>query len=72
MRVALARAEELIRPPPAHTLYSVALDGSEQAGRSKIYRNWQSKDELLTSLDPKVSKPDEYRDAPVMDHHLID
>jgi len=55
MSVAQAKAAELTRPPPANTPYSVALEDSEQPGRSKIYRNWKYTKSLLTSLDPAVS-----------------
>jgi long-chain acyl-CoA synthetase len=46
---------EKLRPhPPPGTPYSVALPGTEQPGRSKVYRAWNAQDELLISLDPKV------------------
>lgn len=52
--VALARASEIRTPPPPGAPYSVALDGSEEEGRSKVYRHWRFKDGLLESLDPQV------------------
>lgn len=55
MSVALARAAELTTPPPKGTPYSIALEGTEQHGRTKIYRHWQHKDGLLTTLDPKIT-----------------
>ena len=52
---ALARANEIRAPPPPGAPYSVALEGSEESGRSKIYRHWRFKDGLLQTLDPQVS-----------------
>ena len=51
---ALARANEIRTPPPPGAPYSVALEGSEESGRSKIYRHWRFKDGLLHTLDPQV------------------
>ena len=41
--------------PPKGSPESVALPGTEQPGRSKIYRHWKTgSGELLKTLDPKV------------------
>ncbi|GAQ09013.1 long chain acyl-CoA synthetase 7, peroxisomal [Aspergillus lentulus] len=50
----LARAEELRQEPPKGTPYSVAIPGTEQPGRSKVYRAWNLQNELLKTLDPKI------------------
>ncbi|PYH98357.1 acetyl-CoA synthetase-like protein [Aspergillus ellipticus CBS 707.79] len=50
----LARADELRQEPPKGTPYSVALPGTEQPGRSKVYRAWNSTEGTLKSLDPQV------------------
>ncbi|PWY79547.1 AMP-binding enzyme [Aspergillus heteromorphus CBS 117.55] len=50
----LARANELRQEPPKGTPYSVALPGTEQPGRSKVYRAWNSTEGILKSLDPQV------------------
>ncbi|KAL1306160.1 hypothetical protein AAFC00_004267 [Neodothiora populina] len=55
MSAALAKAEELERPPPANEPYSVAQPGSEQSGRSKTYRNFNHQESLLKTLDPQVT-----------------
>lgn len=54
----LARAEELRQEPPKGTPYSVAIPGTEQPGRSKVYRAWNLQNELLKTLDPKVCAED--------------
>ncbi|KAL5355449.1 hypothetical protein BJX96DRAFT_141328 [Aspergillus floccosus] len=50
----LARAEELKQEPPKGTPYSVPIPGTEQPGRSPIYRAWNAQKELVTTLDPQV------------------
>ncbi|KAJ5495577.1 hypothetical protein N7539_000693 [Penicillium diatomitis] len=50
----LAKAEELKKGPPKGKPYSVAIPGTEQPGRSPIYRAWNSSKELLSTLDPEV------------------
>ncbi|KAI9836206.1 MAG: hypothetical protein M1819_001543 [Sarea resinae] len=50
-----ARAKELMGAPPLGEPYSVPIPGSEQQGRSRVYRHWKFADkELLTTLDPTV------------------
>lgn len=49
-----ARAAELREEPPKGTPYSVAVSGSEQPGRSKVYRAWNTQKSLLKTLDPQV------------------
>ncbi|CAI7631961.1 unnamed protein product [Penicillium discolor] len=51
----LAKAEELKRAPPKGVAYSVAIPGTEQPGRSRVYRAWNAQKELLTTLDPQVT-----------------
>lgn len=53
--VALAKAAEAALPPPPGAPYSVPIDGSEQPGRSSVYRHWRFKDALLESLDPTIT-----------------
>jgi long-chain acyl-CoA synthetase len=50
----LAKAEELKQEPPKGTAYSVPIPGTEQPGRSRVYRAWNAQKELLTTLDPQV------------------
>ncbi|KAJ6107673.1 hypothetical protein N7523_008996 [Penicillium sp. IBT 18751x] len=50
----LAKAEELKQEPPKGTPYSVAIPGTEQPGRSRVYRAWNAQKELLKTLDPQV------------------
>ncbi|KAH0399728.1 acetyl-CoA synthetase-like protein, partial [Aureobasidium melanogenum] len=57
---ALARANEIRVPPPPGAPYSVAVDGSEEPGRSKIYRHWRFKDGFLHSLDPQITSAHDY------------
>lgn len=52
--VHLVKAEELKQEPPKGTAYSVAIPGSEQPGRSRVYRAWNAQQELLKTLDPEV------------------
>ncbi|KAI9840781.1 MAG: hypothetical protein M1837_001311 [Sclerophora amabilis] len=58
----IARAKEIAVPPPAGSPYSVALPGSETEGRSKVYRHWRFKDQLLRSLDPSITTAHEMFD----------
>ncbi|KAJ5383269.1 AMP-dependent synthetase/ligase [Penicillium concentricum] len=51
----LVKAEELKKAPPKGSAYSVALPGTEQPGRSPVYRAWNAQKELLVTLDPKVT-----------------
>ncbi|KAJ5238711.1 hypothetical protein N7468_003330 [Penicillium chermesinum] len=50
----LAKAEELRQEPPKGTPYAVGIPGTEQPGRSRVYRAWNSQKDLLASLDPEV------------------
>ncbi|CRG86719.1 long-chain acyl-CoA synthetase [Talaromyces islandicus] len=50
----IAKADELRAPPPKGKPYSVPIPGSEKPGRSQIYRAWNSRKELLVTLDPEV------------------
>jgi long-chain acyl-CoA synthetase len=50
----LAKAEELKQEPPKGTAYSVAIPGTEQPGRSRVYRAWNAQKELVKTLDPQV------------------
>lgn len=50
----LERAKEFYAPPPVGSPYSVPLPGSEQTGRSRVYRHWRFQGELLKTLDPNV------------------
>ena len=51
----MAVVREYTQTPPKGTPDSVAIPGTEQPGRSKIYRHWKTgSGELMTTLDPKV------------------
>ncbi|KAF7621778.1 putative AMP-binding enzyme [Aspergillus flavus] len=52
--VHLARADELRQEPPKGSPYSVALPGTEEPGRSRIYRAYLAQKELVRTLDPQV------------------
>lgn len=52
----LVKAEELKQEPPKGVAYSVPIPGTEQPGRSPVYRAWNAQKELLTTLDPKVRR----------------
>lgn len=53
-KATLAEAARAHAPPPPGSVQSVALEGSQQSGRSKIYRHWRYRDGLLKSIDPGV------------------
>lgn len=50
----LAKADDFHKPPPKGQPYSIALPNSEKPGRTKVYRNYHSRDGLLETLDPAV------------------
>ena len=50
----LERARDFHAPPPHGEPYSVTVPGSEQPGRTPIYRHWRFRDGVLKSLDPNV------------------
>ncbi|KAL9103662.1 MAG: hypothetical protein Q9163_001321 [Psora crenata] len=50
----LQLAQDLGKPPAHGQPYSIAVPGSEQDGRTPIYRNYRFKDGLLHTLDPNV------------------
>jgi long-chain acyl-CoA synthetase len=52
----LAKAEELKQEPPKGTAYSVAIPGTQQPGRSRVYRAWNAQKELVKTLDPQVRR----------------
>ncbi len=51
----LQKAEEYRKPPPKGQPYSIILAGSEQPGRTPVYRHHKCRDGLLETLDPAVS-----------------
>lgn len=53
-RTHFARAAELNQEPPKGKPYSVPVPGTKKDGRSPIYRAWNTPDELVKTLDPKV------------------
>ncbi|KAI9674326.1 MAG: hypothetical protein M1829_003727 [Trizodia sp. TS-e1964] len=60
----VALSKELQTKKPVDTPYSVALPGSEQAGRTKIYRNWRFANKpLLATLDPSLTTAHEVFEA---------
>ncbi len=48
-------AKDYHTPPPAGAPYSVPVIGSEQPGRSAVYRHWRFRDGVLKTLDPNVT-----------------
>ncbi|KAL1311150.1 hypothetical protein AAFC00_001352 [Neodothiora populina] len=58
--VAEIRAAEINRPPPPGAPYSIAIEGSEVSGRSKVYRHWRFKDGVLDSCDPTITTAHAY------------
>ena len=52
--LALENAKKIIAPPPPGAPCSVAVPGSQQSGRSQVYRHWRQKDGLIHTLDPDV------------------
>ena len=52
----LELARDYRNPPPAGGPYSVTVPGTEQPGRSAIYRHWRFRDGLLKTLDPNVGR----------------
>lgn len=60
----LLKADELKEEPPKGTAYSVAIPGTEQPGRSPVYRAWNAQQELLKTLDPEVGTPSERAEDP--------
>lgn len=52
--LALENAKKVIPPPPPGTHYSIPIPGSEQNGRSPVYRHWRQRDGLIHTLDPDV------------------
>ncbi|KAK3719704.1 medium-chain fatty acid-CoA ligase faa2 [Vermiconidia calcicola] len=51
---AVENAKKITPPPPPGAPYSVPVAGSEQKGRSKVYRHWRQGDGLIHTLDPDV------------------
>lgn len=51
----LAKANEIVVPPPAGAPYSVAVPGTVQPGRTPVYRHWRFEKGLLDTLDPAVT-----------------
>ena len=51
----LERVQEIYTAPSAGAAYSLPLRGSEQPGRSPIYRHWRFQKQLLDTLDPHVA-----------------
>ncbi|KAI9689376.1 MAG: putative NRPS-like protein biosynthetic cluster [Bathelium mastoideum] len=54
MTLASDRAVEFHKAPPPGQPHSVKVPGSEQQGRSAVYRHWLFKDELCVTLDPSI------------------
>jgi len=57
---ALDKAATLRAPPPPGGPYSVAVPGTQQQGRSAVYRHWRQKEGVLYSLDPKITTAHEF------------
>ena len=54
----LERAKEFYTAPPVGSPYAIPLPGSEQEGRSQVYRHWRFQDDLLKTLDANVRTKD--------------
>ena len=52
--LALENANKILPPPPPGQPYSVEVPGSQQKGRTPIYRHWRQKDGIIHTLDPSV------------------
>jgi len=53
-RAHFVRAAELNQEPPKGKPYSVPIPGTQKDGRSPVYRAWNTQEELVKTLDPKV------------------
>ena len=49
-------AKDYRKLPSPGAPYSLAVPGSEQQGRSPVYRHFRFQNGILKSLDPNVSK----------------
>lgn len=58
--LATDEAARIVVPPPPGTPYSVAVPGTQTAGRSAIYRHWRHKDGPLQTLDPSCTTAHEF------------
>ncbi|OJJ53987.1 hypothetical protein ASPSYDRAFT_94481 [Aspergillus sydowii CBS 593.65] len=54
-RAHFVRAAELNQEPPKGKPYSVPIPGTQKDGRSPVYRAWNTQEELVKTLDPKVT-----------------
>ena len=66
-------AKELHRAPPHGEPYSVTVPGSEKEGRTPIYRNCNTPNGPLKTLDPNVGHPSGEKalvQEPQIDFHL--
>lgn len=52
--LAKSTAAAIQKPPPPNAPHAVAIEGTQRAGRSKVYRHWRMKDGLLKTVDPDV------------------
>lgn len=52
--LATENANKIIPPPPPGSPYSIAVTGSQQSGRSAVYRHWRQRDGVVDTLDPSV------------------
>ncbi|KAJ5263692.1 hypothetical protein N7478_011297 [Penicillium angulare] len=50
----LAKADDLKKAPPKGQAWSVPIPGTEQPGRSRVYRAWNAQKQMITTLDPQV------------------
>ncbi|KAF2232054.1 acetyl-CoA synthetase-like protein [Viridothelium virens] len=54
MALGLERAAEYYREPPPGQHHGVKVPGSEEQGRTAVYRHWLFQDELCVTLDPSI------------------
>ncbi|GAB7340640.1 hypothetical protein MBLNU457_7038t2 [Dothideomycetes sp. NU457] len=58
--LARTTAAGIQKPPPPNAPHAIAIEGTQRAGRSKVYRHWRMKDGLLKTVDPAVRTGHEF------------
>ena len=53
--LAVEESRKYAVPPPPGQPYSIAIPGTQQKGRTPVYRSWRQKDAVLHSFDPSVT-----------------
>lgn len=52
--LALETANKIIPPPPPGQPYSIPIPGTQQQGRTPIYRHWRQREGVINTIDPSV------------------